>query len=85
MSNPDEPGTLRLRPRPSMLVTLSIPSDRLNLIHRVATTRDLSLDALPKFYIGQGLRQDADGNRRRRERLRQPAEDRSPPASSLCT
>jgi hypothetical protein len=59
MSNPDEPGTLRLRPRPSAPVTLSIPSDTLDLIHRVAATRDMSPDALLKFYIGQGLRQDA--------------------------
>ena len=59
MSNPDEPVTLRLRPRPSDAVTLSIPSDTLELVRRVAATRDMSADALLKFYIGQGLRQDA--------------------------
>jgi hypothetical protein len=58
MSNPDEPVTLRLRPWPSEGVTLSIPSDTLELVRLVAESRDMSPDALLKFYIGQGLRQD---------------------------
>ena len=48
-----------MRPRPSEEVTLSIPSDTLELVRRVAVTRDMSPEALLKFYIGQGLRQDA--------------------------
>jgi hypothetical protein len=59
MSRPDEPGTLRLRARPSQAVTLPIPSDTLELVRRVAATRDMTPEALLKFYIGQGLRQDA--------------------------
>lgn len=59
MSNPDEFGTLRLRPRPSEAVTLSIPTDTLELVRRVAATRDMSPDALLRFYVGQGLRHDA--------------------------
>jgi hypothetical protein len=59
MSRSDEPGTLRLRARPSQAVTLSIPSDTLELVRRVAATRDMAPEALLKFYIGQGLRQDA--------------------------
>ena len=59
MSKPDKPGPLRLRARPSEAVTLSIPSDTLELVRRVAGTRDMSPEALLKFYIGQGLRQDA--------------------------
>jgi hypothetical protein len=59
MSNPDELPTLRLRPRPAERVTLSIPTDTLELVRRVAETRDMSPDALLKFYVGQGLRQDA--------------------------
>lgn len=59
MSKPDEVGTLRLRARASEAVTLSIPSDTLELIRRVAGTRDMSEEALLKFYIGQCLRQDA--------------------------
>ena len=59
MSNPDEPRSLRIRRRPSETVTLSIPSDTLEMVRRVAGTRDMSPDALLKFYVGQGLRQDA--------------------------
>jgi hypothetical protein len=59
MSNRDEFGTFRPRPRPSEPVTLSIPTDTGELIRRVASTRDMSPEALLKFYIGQGLRQDA--------------------------
>jgi hypothetical protein len=59
MNELDEIGTFRPRPRPSEPVTLSIPSDTLELIRRVAATRDMSPEALLKFYIGNGLRQDA--------------------------
>jgi hypothetical protein len=59
MSKPDDISPLRLRPRPAEPVTLSIPSDTLETVQRVAATRDMSPEALLKFYIGQGLRQDA--------------------------
>ena len=59
MNKPGETGTLRLRTRPSESVRLSMPSDTLQLVRRVAATRDMSTEALLKFYIGQGLRQDA--------------------------
>ncbi|HEX2080041.1 MAG TPA: DUF433 domain-containing protein [Longimicrobium sp.] len=58
MSDRDEFGTFRPRPRPSESVTLSIPTDTLASIRRVAAARDMSPEALLKFYIGQGLRQD---------------------------
>jgi hypothetical protein len=50
--------TLHVRPRTSEAATLPIPLDTLELIRRVAETRDMSPDALLKFYVGQGLRQD---------------------------
>jgi hypothetical protein len=59
LSDPDEFRTFRPRPRASEAVTLAIPMDTLDLIRRVAATRDMSPDALLKFYIGHGLRQDA--------------------------
>jgi hypothetical protein len=59
VNRPDETGTLRLRHRPSESVSLSIPLDTLEAVRRVAATRDMSPEALLKFYIGQGLRQDA--------------------------
>jgi hypothetical protein len=59
MSDRDEFGTFSPRPRPAEPVTLAIPTDTGELIRRVASTRDMSPEALLKFYIGQGLRQDA--------------------------
>lgn len=59
MNDPDEIGTLRLRARPSETVALGIPVDTMEVVRKVAETRDMSPEALLKFYIGQGLRQDA--------------------------
>ncbi|HWK90574.1 MAG TPA: hypothetical protein VNP72_11365 [Longimicrobium sp.] len=59
MNNSDEPERLRLRPRPTEDVTLAIPTDALTTLRRVAETRDMSQEALLRFYIGQGLRQDS--------------------------
>jgi hypothetical protein len=59
MSMHEEPEELRLRPRPAEEVTLSIPSDTLETIRKVAAGRDMSPEALLKLYIGHGLRQDA--------------------------
>lgn len=58
MSNPDEITILRVHPRPSEEVILSIPQTALASIREVAETRDMSPEALMRFYIGQGLRQD---------------------------
>ena len=58
MSNADEPEILNVRPRASTSVTLDIPADSYETLSRVAENRDMSPDALLKFYIGQGLRQD---------------------------
>lgn len=54
----EEGFALRFRPRPSATVTLSIPKDTLAAIEKVAAGRDMSVEALIKFYVGQGLRQD---------------------------
>ena len=37
---------------------LQVPVDVMRSLEQVATSRDMLLDALLKFYIGQGLRQD---------------------------
>jgi len=58
MSDPDEITLLRVHPRPSESVALSIPIDTLGTIRQVAESRDMSPEALMRFYIGQGLRQD---------------------------
>jgi hypothetical protein len=54
----EEGYVLKPRPRPSEDVTLRIPLDALASIDRIAAARDMSREALMKFYIGQGLRQD---------------------------
>jgi hypothetical protein len=58
MSQPEFPPELKLRPRPSTTVQLKVPTDTYEHLERIAAARDLSLDALLKLYIGQGLRQD---------------------------
>lgn len=59
MNRSDEPTDLHLRPRPAENVPLSIPSDTLAVLRRVAAIRDMSPEALLKLYIGNGLRQDS--------------------------
>ena len=54
----EEGFPLNFKPRPSSSVSISIPNDTLQSLEQVATHRDMSLDALIKFYLGQGLRQD---------------------------
>lgn len=58
MNKPEEEFELRLRPRVSETVLLKILVDTLESLKKVAASRDMSLDALLKFYIGQSLRQD---------------------------
>ena len=59
MSDPDEITNIRLHPQVTRPVSLQIPVNTLDLVGRVAASRDMSPEALLKFYIGQGLRQDA--------------------------
>ncbi|MDJ0728738.1 MAG: hypothetical protein QNJ33_01980 [Crocosphaera sp.] len=58
MNNPNEEITLNIKPRPSENVSISIPKDTLESLKTIADNQDMSLEALLKFYIGQGLRQD---------------------------
>jgi hypothetical protein len=59
MHDPDEITNIRLRPQAVEPVELRIPTETLDLVRRVAATRDMDVDELLKFYIGQGLRQDS--------------------------
>lgn len=54
----EEGFELRFRPRETTLITLRIPVTALAALEKVATQRDMSVDALMKLYIGHGLRQD---------------------------
>jgi hypothetical protein len=58
MSQPEFPTDLQFRPRHTTSLTLNIPTDTLESLTQVADGRDMSVEALLKLYIGQGLRQD---------------------------
>ncbi len=54
----EEEVEIKIRPRPSEVVSVKIPSDTRAALGKVAASRDMSEQALIRFYIGQGLRQD---------------------------
>jgi len=58
MNNSEEQIKLQLRPRTAETVSLNIPIDTLASLEKIAANRDMSVEALLKFYIGQGLRED---------------------------
>ena len=58
MSQSDFPTELHIRPRPSTAVTLNVPTETFTTLQEVAINRDMSVEALMKLYIGQGLRHD---------------------------
>jgi hypothetical protein len=58
MNKAEEEFTLQLHPRPQEQVSLEMPIDTLESLKKVAASRDMSWEALLKFYIGQGLRKD---------------------------
>ncbi len=58
MSQTEEQVQLQIKPRQTEAVLLQIPVEAMRSLEEVAKSRDMSVDALLKFYIGQGLRQD---------------------------
>ncbi|MFM5888036.1 MAG: hypothetical protein ACKPFD_10790 [Dolichospermum sp.] len=56
--NNHEEIKLQLRPRNTEVVSLKIPTDTLASLAEIAADKDMSIEALLKFYIGQGLRED---------------------------
>ncbi|MBE9157744.1 hypothetical protein IQ265_13055 [Nodosilinea sp. LEGE 06152] len=62
MNSPDETLSetfqLKVNVRPSEAVTVTIPIDTLADLRAIADKKDVSLEGLIKFYIGQGLRAD---------------------------
>jgi hypothetical protein len=58
MRTVEEEAALKIRPRPSEAVTIEVPKETLEALRRVAESRDMSPQALIKFYVGQGLRHD---------------------------
>ena len=72
MSNTDDFVVTGLRPRLSEEVPISIPLKALAVIREIADEKDMSVEALLRFYIGQGVREDV--SRRFSERLMQRTE-----------
>ncbi|MFN6516860.1 MAG: hypothetical protein RMY29_020445 [Nostoc sp. CreGUA01] len=58
MNKPNEELELHLKPRATETVSIKIPTDTLESLKKIAANRDMTLEALLKFYIGQSLRQD---------------------------
>ena len=58
MKDREEALKIRIRPRETDTVSIEIPRDTLESLKKVAASRDMSYQALVKFYVGQGLRQD---------------------------
>ncbi len=54
----DDDFELTIQPRPMETVMLKVPVDTLEALERIADSRDMSVEALLKHYVGQGLRQD---------------------------
>lgn len=54
----EEGFELKLRSRDSKPVTIHIPADTLTSLEKIASGRDMSVEALLKLYIGQAMRQD---------------------------
>ena len=54
----EEGFPLNFKPRPSSSVSVSIPNDTLQSLEQVAARRDMSVETLIKYYVGQCLRQD---------------------------
>lgn len=54
----EEGFTLKFYPRETKTVELEISVDTLEALENKAKERNLPLEALLKFYVGQGLRQD---------------------------
>lgn len=54
----EEQFELKFKQREMESVNISIPVEAINALKRLAAQKDMSEEALLKFYIGQGLRQD---------------------------
>ncbi len=54
----DETFELKVNGRPSEVVTVTIPTDTLADLRAIAGKKDMSIEGLIKFYVGQGLRAD---------------------------
>ncbi|CAN5623437.1 hypothetical protein BH24ACI2_BH24ACI2_15580 [soil metagenome] len=54
----EEGFVLKFYPRKTKEISLQLSTDVVDLLRKKAEEREMPLEALLKFYIGQGLRQD---------------------------
>ena len=54
----EEQFDLKFKQRETESVNISIPTDVIDSLKRIAAQKDMSEEALLKYYIGQGLWQD---------------------------
>jgi hypothetical protein len=54
----EEGFSLRFEERPSSELHVQMPDAVIRSLETVAISRDMSVEALVRFYVGQGLRQD---------------------------
>jgi hypothetical protein len=58
MNQTKEDIKLQIKPRATEAVLLQLPVEAMRSLKEVSVSRDMSIDALLKFYIGNGLRED---------------------------
>lgn len=58
MNNPNQDFNLTIKPRPSANVSFKIPLDTLEKLQEIASSRNMSVESLIKFYIGKNLREE---------------------------
>ena len=56
MTNSDEILKLQLYPRSTEAVSTEVPIETLESLKKVAGSREMSVEALMRLYIGRGLR-----------------------------
>lgn len=56
--NNNKDYTLTIKPRSTEIISIKIPSDTLEQLEKIAQEKDMSLEALIKFYIGKNLREE---------------------------
>jgi hypothetical protein len=58
MNKDKEDFTIKIKPRPSEIVSIKIPLDTLENLKKIANNRNMSVESLIKFYVGKNLRED---------------------------
>ncbi len=56
--NNNEDYILTIKPRPSETVSIKIPLDTLKKLQEIANNRNMSVESLIRFYIGNNLREE---------------------------